>query len=544
MVVRRNDALWFALLAMMCVELVVRFQLLGPPPQPADAPLDTFSAARAFVVLQRLLGDQSPHPTGSQANDRVRERLVAELSDLGLDVEIQQTRRGPDRWDILSNVLARLPGTPSRGKPLVLATHYDSVAAGPGAADAGACVAALLETARALKYSGAYQRPVYFLISDGEEAGLLGASAFVAAHPLAKDKPVVINFEARGTSGPSLMYETHRGNLSMIRWLARQLPVPCATGSSFVTVYRYLPNDTDFTVYQRDGWTGLNFAFIGGAHRYHTAQDRLENLSLRSLQHHGENALALAHAMASDEAADLEASSQDAVFFDVLGMFVVYYPQTWALPLAVAALVALVLRFVRQLWGRGSLVCALRLITTMVVALIAAAALGGLAAKGLQAAGVLWKGHIALGGLVSSLYLLISATSVWFAARYLLRGMDRGVTWSVFWILWAVLGVVLATLIPGFSYFLLVPTIATVLVSLFPLGLHGRIVWSVLLASVMLLPLANLLPVALGPRAGLVLGGVFSLVLFPLLPFFTALEGGKKSLVRPAPVADTPEVAR
>ena len=66
----------------------------------------------------------------------------------------------------------------------------------------------------------------------------------------------MLNFDARGTSGPSLMYETHRGNLATVRWMSHCLPQPCFTGSAFVTVYRYLPNDTDFSVFCRAAGPG------------------------------------------------------------------------------------------------------------------------------------------------------------------------------------------------------------------------------------------------------------------------------------------------
>ena len=65
------------------------------------------------------------------------ERLIAELRGLGMDVEIQASSRVVGDRYRLHNLLARLPGTPEGGRPLVLCTHYDSVAAGPGAADAG-----------------------------------------------------------------------------------------------------------------------------------------------------------------------------------------------------------------------------------------------------------------------------------------------------------------------------------------------------------------------------------------------------------------------
>ncbi len=36
-----------------------------------------------------------------------------------------------------------------------------------------------------------------------------------------------------------------------------------------------LANSTDFTVFKEANWMGLNFALIGGAHRYHTLEDIL-----------------------------------------------------------------------------------------------------------------------------------------------------------------------------------------------------------------------------------------------------------------------------
>ena len=51
----------------------------------------------------------------------------------------------------MQNVVARLEGT-EQGPAVLLAAHYDSVAAGPGASDDGTGAATVLEIARALKY--------------------------------------------------------------------------------------------------------------------------------------------------------------------------------------------------------------------------------------------------------------------------------------------------------------------------------------------------------------------------------------------------------
>ena len=166
--------------------------------------------------------------------------------------------------------------------------------------------------------------------------------SFVKEHQLSGEKPFVLNFDARGSSGPSLMYETHRGNLATIGWLSRCLPSPCFTSSAYVTVYRTMPNDTDFSEFAKAGWTGLNFAFVQHAHNYHTAQDTLANLNPRSVQHHGENALRVARMIAGSAEIPLRASGEDAVFFDVLSTFVVYFPERFALPIAGVALLVLV----------------------------------------------------------------------------------------------------------------------------------------------------------------------------------------------------------
>ena len=70
----------------------------------------------------------------------MRDYLVQQLTSIGLETQVQRTQG-------IENVLARLRGSDSTGAVLVL-SHYDSVPVGPGAADNGSGVAALLETMR------------------------------------------------------------------------------------------------------------------------------------------------------------------------------------------------------------------------------------------------------------------------------------------------------------------------------------------------------------------------------------------------------------
>ncbi|MBW8766731.1 MAG: M20/M25/M40 family metallo-hydrolase, partial [Geodermatophilales bacterium] len=317
--------------------------LQPPAPAPADAPATEFSAARAFEHVQAIAAQT--HVAGSAADDRVVDSLVATLTGLGLDTRVQHAvgtwGTGPGEAEMarVRNVVAVLPGTDPTGRVFLMA-HHDSVQNGPGAADDGAGVSALLESVRALASGPRPRNDVVVVLTDAEEACLCGAEAFASSHPLASGGGVVLNFEARGTGGPPIMFETSLGNADLAGVFADAAPHPVA--SSFaVEVYRVLPNDTDFSVLLRDGgFTGLNTAFIDGAAGYHTPQDVPGHLNRGSLQAMGDNALAVARALGDRDLGTLaRPAAEDATYFPVLGRLV-RYPGSAVWPLAAAALVA------------------------------------------------------------------------------------------------------------------------------------------------------------------------------------------------------------
>ena len=81
--------------------------------------------------------------------------------------------------------------------------------------------------------------------------GLNGAALFVTEHPWAKDVGTVLNFEARGTSGPSYMLmEANQGNKNLIKDFAAAAPQYPVTNSLMYSIYKMLPNDTDLTVFR------------------------------------------------------------------------------------------------------------------------------------------------------------------------------------------------------------------------------------------------------------------------------------------------------
>lgn len=326
----------FSLCLLICTQ-----QSEAPAPIPADASQKLFSAHRAHQQLTSLIGNDEPHPSGSPNQQRIGDELIAKLKELGYSVQTQRGQRLTRRKNEvpLRNIFARLKGSGDLGA-LMVASHYDSVSKGPGAGDAGASVASILEMARIMQQRPTPNHDILFLLTDGEEIGLLGAKLFCEEHPWAKDVKAVINLEARGNSGQSLMFETSEKNKTLIENYARGITRP-ATGSLFYTVYKQLPNDTDLTVFKAHGMIGYGFAFIGDAQNYHSPNDTVSQLSLSSLQHQGQNALDLLTAL--DQNTGPLTADEDAVFFDVLGCMTIWWPESLTPILALLCLLPLAL---------------------------------------------------------------------------------------------------------------------------------------------------------------------------------------------------------
>jgi hypothetical protein len=268
----------------------------------------------------------------------VRGRILKELAGMGVTARehIRMSCVSEARWHqvncaTVTNIIAdALAGS---GKPVLLMAHSDSVAAGPGAGDDGSGVAVLLETIRALKARAPQAgRPIIALFTDGEEPGLLGASAYIRE---AKDNiAAVVNADVRGVSGPSYLFQTSPGDAGLIGIYANGVS-HYATSSISGVVYRYMPNDTDLTPALEAGLPGVNFAFVGNVAAYHTPLDRRENLDPRSLQQQGDNVLAMADGLR--RAAPGELKSGELIYIDILGRWLPRLSLPWALPLSVLA---------------------------------------------------------------------------------------------------------------------------------------------------------------------------------------------------------------
>ena len=499
--------------------------LQPPDPEPRTAPAGEFSAARAFEHVQRIAA--RTHVAGSSADADVVQYLVSTLSGYGLDTRVQNSvgtyQAGPGATEMagVRNVVAVLPGSDPTGR-LFLTAHHDSVETGPGASDDGAGVSSLLETVRALAQGPQLRNDVVVVFTDAEEACLCGAEAFVHSHPLATRGGVVLNFEARGTSGPPIMFETSLGNADLAEVYADAVPDPVAT-SFAVEVYRALPNDTDFTPFLADGdFTGMNTAFIDGAAAYHAPQDTPDRQDQASLQGLGEEALALTRALGDRDLTALsEPADGDATYFPVLGQLV-RYPGSWVWPLSAAAVVAvLVLAGVlarRGISSAGRTAAATGLaLLPLVAAPLAAQALWWLLVAVRPGYASMLDPWRPGWYRVAAVALVVTVVLVWYA---LLRRRIGGAALAAGALVWlAVLGAVLAALAPGGSYLAALPALGGALAGI----------------------AATLVP-AVRPVAALVAGAVAVVVLAPTVALFLPALG-LSAVAAPAFVATLCAVA-
>jgi peptidase M28-like protein len=459
---------WFAVhvAAFLGLLLLALVRYAPPRVKGPDVAGDVFSAGRVRELLERTIRPGVPHPTGSADHARMRDAVIAEFRALGLEPEIQETFASFGNGDAeqVQNIVVHLRGTEG-DDAIALVAHYDSVPAGPGVADDASGVCSILEIARMFAEGPAPRNDVIFLITDAEELGLHGARAFDAEHPLAKKIRVVLNWEARGTRGPSFMFQTGPNNLGLIRLMSRHCRRSIST-SLFPAVYRLLPNDTDLTVFIERGVAGMNFAFIGGVPHYHRPCDNLENLDLGSVQHQGEHFLAMARALTEVRLDELPEG--DAVFFDVLGWFTIRWPERWNLTFAIGvAVLALTVLVVSLRDSKRPVLSLVLSLLVWPVALVVAALLGAGACQLVitcTGAPVPWWSWAQPMTVALWCVGIGVPVAVWSLVR---RRVSGDVTSVVMMVYWSVLGILLAWYLPGASYLFTVPAVIACLSRLF-----------------------------------------------------------------------------
>jgi hypothetical protein len=438
-------------IALLLAGFALKNALVMPPAAESRPAPGQFDTGRAFARLQRILGDQRPHPVDSAGDDAVRDRLVAELRAVGLEPRIQDAMDCSEipktrfvSCSHLRNVIAMVPSK-GPGQVVLLNAHYDSTPTGPGAGDDGLGVATLLEVGYLLKQSPP-QRPVALLFNEGEEFGLNGAHAFVRADPLAKSVNSLINIDNRGVTGPALMHETSDPNGAALRIYAG------ATGRSYANSVstdfaKLIPNTTDVLFFKPAGWTLLNYGIIGNETRYHSPGDTTAALDRDSLADVGKAVLAATRAMAATPDPARAASGQ-IVFTDLAGRMLLRLP----LAIAAAALGLLLVLGLLLGWRQKALGKPLLIAAGMALGGIVTAAVAG-AILSILRPGDFWRAYPLVAYLALYAMLLLGMAAIY--ARWG-RDIERSRRRAAAWLLVLVVGAVASLALPGATIFFLI----------------------------------------------------------------------------------------
>ncbi|KOP37089.1 peptidase M28 [Flavobacterium sp. WLB] len=342
---RKNPTSILAVVLILAILGIIYATMMPQYISKNDEALADFSTERALNQVEIIA--QKPHYVGSTNHELVANYLKLELNRIGLETSVQEGFTLNDKGLLVKskNILARIKGTNS-SKALLLLSHYDSAphSFSKGASDDASGVATILEGIRAFLYAKEPQKnDIIILFSDAEELGLNGAALFVNKHPWAKDVGLVLNFEARGTSGPSYMLmETNKGNQALVQEFTKAKASYPVSNSLMYSIYKMLPNDTDLTVFREQGnIQGFNFAFIDGHYNYHTQQDDVQHLNKMTLAHQGSYLMPLLRYFANTDL-NQTASTEDYVYFSAPFSFI-SYPFSWVMPMTLIAFGLLVL---------------------------------------------------------------------------------------------------------------------------------------------------------------------------------------------------------
>ncbi len=458
-----------------------------PDVVPATASATLFSGERAMAHLRVVAAE--PHPLASPEHANVVDYITGRLAALGIDTDVQTTiavrpdYEGADGFvnaARLQNIVARIPGANSTGAVL-LASHYDSMPTSNNAADGGIGVAAVLETARALRAGPPLANDIILFFGDGDATMTLGERAF-QQHPWFKDIRLGFELEAapKGASaiafagqgspdrtGPIVPY-LESDNGWYLREALKVVPHPFVMmalndfpihASSLFSIMI----DTDIA--------GVGFVQFGGGEAYHTLLDNPDRIHPASIQQSGDYFLALARHF-GDMRIDEQRTAPQLIAFSVWPGVVVHYPATWAAPIAgllvllFGAVLAAGIR--RRRLAAGGMLTGLGLFIASLIAVLLVTALAWVLASALNPVYRvhMTRGYYGLDWRLASFVALTVATAatLYLGARRVIPAArhDQSVSGGAL-ILPVLLAAVSSLALPTPSYLLVWPAFAGVL---------------------------------------------------------------------------------
>ncbi|TQR37003.1 M28 family peptidase [Lysinibacillus sphaericus] len=539
---KKRKLVIFAMVLALLTSFISFSQFLSPSQVEVGETEKDFSSDQALNYLKEVA--KEPHPIGSSANKKVRDYIVKHFQNINIPVEIQ-TKPVKDisggeyaiklGAENVENIIAKIQGTSGDDNAILLTAHYDSEIETPGASDDGYGVVTIMEVARALKEMPAPKNTIYFVLTDGEEQGLLGASALQDRTDILDKVRVMLNFEARGNTGVPIMFETSSNDLKLAQLYKDTVPYPVAY--SFASeMYKKMPNDTDFTELKVTKKLGYNFANMGGLEAYHAALDRVENSDEETIRHFGDYALPLVKKfmmMEEQEFQSLENSKGNAIYFPLMKKTLVVYSEKLVIPLMVILLILTVAIFsfsfkqqVTQFKGFALSILATvgSLVSIFMFYFLVIRLLSIVFNVGIDEDGIVMFGTY--DPLILTLLVILAIVFSFFLAKWISNKCGTVNFTISTQFLWIVVAVITSLTFKGISYAFTIPAIISVLL-LLPIiikvnwakGVYHYVVvagWTV--SSVLLLaPIMYLIYIAKTISVAPIIGGVTAFITFPIV---------------------------
>jgi hypothetical protein len=247
------------------------------------------------------------------------------------------------------------------------------------------------------------------------------------------------------------MFETSRPNASPIAIYAEAVAHPAANSLS-TDVYRLLPNYTDVNSFSERRWLTLNLAPIGNETRYHSPGDNVEALDPATLQHMGDQTLALAETLATSPPTQ---SGATRIFMDVTGRALITLPLVIGAGLLIGLLIGfLVIALQRGALLRGSIAVLAAIVASTMLAWLLLTLLGALRP------GMFWRAHPIWTHLTVYAATILAATLCLIAIG---GTVERTRLRPAFWFIFLLVGGIIGLIAPGGIIFFIFPPLIAII---------------------------------------------------------------------------------